>query len=86
MVPAPIPFAKFLFRYGFLAVRGICVSLSEHLVDGMHDAPPNVAALAPGPLSQPDEVVDKDIDMCNQPQEDQEGCAVSRLWQRPRSG
>ena len=86
LVPAPIPFAKFLFRYGFLAVHGICISPSEHLVDGVHDAPPNVAAAAPGPLRQPDEVVNEDINMCDQPQEDQEGYVVFRLWQRPSSG
>ena len=79
MVPAPIPLAEFLFQYGFLAVHGICVSPSEHLVDSVHDAPPNVAASAPGPLSQPDEVINEDINVRDRPREDQEGCTVSWL-------
>ena len=86
MVPAPIPLAEFLFRYGFLAVHGICVSPSEHLVDGVHDALLNVAASVPGPLHQPDKVVNEDINVRDQPREGQEGCAVSQLQQQPRSG
>ena len=86
MVPAPVPLSKFLFQYGFLLVHGICISLSEHLVEGMHDALPDVPASVLGPLSQPDEVITEDINVCDQPREDQEGCMVSRLWQWPRFG
>ena len=81
------PFLSFFSnRYGFLLVHGICIPLGEHLVNGVHDALPDVAALVPGRLSEPDEVVDEDINVCDWPQEDQEGCMVSQLRQQSRSG
>ena len=67
-------------------MHGVCISLSEDLVHSVHDAPPNVSAPAPGPLSEPNEVVDEHIDMSNWPWEDQEGGTVHRLRQRSLSG
>ena len=67
-------------------MHGACIPLGEHLVNGVHDAPPNVLALVLGLLSEPDEVVDENIDVHNWPQKDQEGCTVSQLWQRSQLG
>ena len=39
-------------------------------------------ALVPGPLSKPNEVVNKHINVSDQPQKDQEGGMVSQLWQQ----
>ena len=86
LVPAAVSLCEFLFRYGFLSMHGVCISLSEDIIHGMHDAPPNVMAPVPGPLSEPNEVIDKHIDVSDWPQKDQEGGTVSQLWQRSQSG
>ena len=76
------PPSRVSFLIWLPSVHGVCVPLGEHLVDGVHDALPNVSASAPGPLSKPDEVVDENFDVRNQPRKDQEGCMVSQLQQR----
>ena len=48
----------------------VCISLSKHLVHGMHDAASDVVAPMLGSLSKADEVINEDIDMYNQPQKD----------------
>ena len=48
-------------------MHGVCIPLGEDLVHSMHDAPPDVVALVPGPLSEPNEVIDEDIDVHDQP-------------------
>ena len=64
----------------------VCISLGKYLVHGMHDAMPDVAALTLGALSKAIEIVDKDIDMCDQPQKDLQRGMVSWLWQWLWSG
>ena len=64
----------------------VCISLGEYLVHGMHDAMPDVAASMLGALSKADEVIDKDINVCDQPQKDLQRGTVSQLQQRLWSG
>jgi hypothetical protein len=56
------------------------ISLSEHLVHGMHDTSSDVVAPTSGSLSKDDEVIDKDINMCNWPRKDLQWDTVFWLW------
>ena len=67
LVPTSIPLSKFLLQDCFLLVHSVCIPLGEYLVHGVHDAVPDVAAPVPGPLSKANEIVDKDIDVCDWP-------------------
>ena len=55
------------------------ISLGEYLVHGVHDATPDVAAPTLGALSNANEIIDEDIDVCNWPQKDLQRGMVSRL-------
>ena len=67
-------------------MHGVGISLSEDLIHSVHNAPPNVSALAPGSLSEPNEVIDEHINVSDWLWEDQEGGTVHWLWQWSRSG
>ena len=61
--PAAFPLLELLLGDGFLPVHSVEIQLGKNLVHGMHDATLHVGALAPGALSNPNEIIDKDINM-----------------------
>ena len=61
--PSTFPLLELLLGDSFLPVHSVEVPLGKNLVHGMHDATSHVGASVPGALSNPNEVIDKDVNM-----------------------
>jgi hypothetical protein len=82
LVPAPISFGKLLLGDRLFAIWVVLVRPGKHVIDGMQDAEPRVAAAAPRPLGYPDEVVHKDVDVCHWTFDFEERGPVVGSWSR----
>ena len=63
--PSAVPLLELLLGDGFLPVQGVEVPLGKNPVHGMHDAATHVGASTPGALSNPDEIINKYVNMSN---------------------
>ena len=67
LAPSAFPFQELLLQDSFFSLCHCEVWLGKNVVHGMHDTTSDGFAVATGALGKTDEVIDKDIHMCDGP-------------------